>query len=53
FMQCNDIDTPSRRASHTATLIANDIIVFIGGYELVADTTIRDFDINQENGNIK
>ncbi|KAF0352339.1 galactose oxidase [Gigaspora margarita] len=43
----SSIDAPSRRASHTATLISNGIIVFIGGYELVDDKTIQDVDINQ------
>ncbi|CAG8521875.1 25139_t:CDS:2 [Gigaspora rosea] len=40
-------DAPSRRASHTATLIENGIIVFIGGYDLVDNTTFRIVDINQ------
>ncbi|CAG8457798.1 22586_t:CDS:2 [Dentiscutata erythropus] len=38
---------PTKRASHTATLIENGIIVFIGGYEVINGTIVQDVDINQ------
>ncbi|CAG8505141.1 14195_t:CDS:2 [Cetraspora pellucida] len=38
---------PTRRASHTATLITNGYIVIIGGTEMTDDHALQDVDINQ------
>ncbi|CAG8486519.1 14824_t:CDS:1 [Racocetra fulgida] len=42
-----NVSAPTRRASHTATLIASGYIVIIGGAEMTDDLILQDANINQ------